>query len=122
MSPQPDWTLPNPDAVLDPGEPPLPDTESLLSELGASYPVVAYPAPAGRGRRRADRGDDLRRARLSVARSRRDSARIGGQGASASIAAGSWSGGQIGVSTGVVMPPATNSREALLLLVGRRRR
>jgi hypothetical protein len=40
---QQDWTLPNPDAVLDPGEPPLPDTESLLSELGASYPVVAYP-------------------------------------------------------------------------------
>ena len=45
MSPQPDWTWPNPDAVLDAGEPPLPDTESLLSELGASYPVVAYPAP-----------------------------------------------------------------------------
>jgi hypothetical protein len=44
MSPQPDWTLPNPDAVLDPGEPPLPDTEALLSELGASYPIVAYPA------------------------------------------------------------------------------
>ena len=44
MSPQPDWTLPNPDAVLDPGEPPLPDDESLLSELGASYPVVAYPS------------------------------------------------------------------------------
>ena len=44
MSPQPDWTQPNPDAVLDAGEPPLPDTESLLSELGASYPVVAYPA------------------------------------------------------------------------------
>ena len=43
MSPQPDWTQPNPDAVLDSGEPPLPDTESLLSELGASYPVVAYP-------------------------------------------------------------------------------
>ncbi len=43
MSPQPDWTLPNPDAVLDAGEPPLPDDESLLSELGASYPVVAYP-------------------------------------------------------------------------------
>jgi hypothetical protein len=45
MSNPPDWTLPNPDAVLDAGEPPLPDTESLLSELGASYPVVAYPAP-----------------------------------------------------------------------------
>jgi hypothetical protein len=44
MSAQQDWTLPNPDAVLDPGEPPLPDDEALLSELGASYPVVAYPA------------------------------------------------------------------------------
>ncbi|HZO59969.1 MAG TPA: hypothetical protein VFB51_09780 [Solirubrobacterales bacterium] len=49
MSPQPDWTLPNPDAVLDAGEPPLPDTESLLSELGAAYPVVAYPAPQEEG-------------------------------------------------------------------------
>ena len=44
MSAQQDWTLPNPDAVLDPGEPLLPDDEALLSELGASYPVVAYPA------------------------------------------------------------------------------
>jgi hypothetical protein len=44
MTPQPDWTLPNPDAVLDPVEPLLPDTEALLSELGASYPIVAYPA------------------------------------------------------------------------------
>ena len=40
----PDWTLPNPDALLDPAGPPIPDTESLLSEAGASYPVVAYPA------------------------------------------------------------------------------
>ena len=29
----PDWTLPNPDALLDPDGPPLPDTESLLSEV-----------------------------------------------------------------------------------------
>jgi hypothetical protein len=41
----PDWTLPNPDALLDPEGPPLPDTESLLSEVGATYPAVAYPAP-----------------------------------------------------------------------------
>ena len=39
----PDWTLPNPDALLDPGGPPVPDDESLLSEVGASYPSVAYP-------------------------------------------------------------------------------
>jgi hypothetical protein len=39
-----DWTLPNPDALLDPEGPPVPDDESLLSELGATYPVVAYPA------------------------------------------------------------------------------
>ena len=44
MTPQQDWTQPNPDALFDPGEPPLPDDEALLSELGASYPVVAYPA------------------------------------------------------------------------------
>ena len=40
-------------------------------------------------------------------------------GASASITAGSWSGAQIGVSTGVVMPRSTNSAEPLLLLVRR---
>jgi len=39
----PDWTLPNPDALLDPDGPPVPDDESLLSEVGASYPSVAYP-------------------------------------------------------------------------------
>jgi hypothetical protein len=39
-----DWTMPNPDAVMDPVEPPLPDTDSLLAELGATYPAVAYPA------------------------------------------------------------------------------
>ena len=38
----PDWTLPNPDALLDPEGPPVPDTESLLSEV-ATYPLVAYP-------------------------------------------------------------------------------
>ena len=52
LQPHPDWTLPNPDAVLDPGGPPIPDTESLLSELGAAYPVVAYPA------QQEDAGDD----------------------------------------------------------------
>jgi hypothetical protein len=30
--------------MIDVSDPPLPDTESLLSELGAFYPVVAYPA------------------------------------------------------------------------------
>jgi hypothetical protein len=38
-----DWTLPNPDALLDPEGPPVPDDESLLSEVGATYPSVAYP-------------------------------------------------------------------------------
>ena len=39
----PDWTVPNPDALLDPEGPPVPDDESLLSEV-ATYPAVAYPA------------------------------------------------------------------------------
>jgi hypothetical protein len=30
--------------MLDVADPPVPDDESLLSELGAFYPVVAYPA------------------------------------------------------------------------------
>jgi len=38
------WAQPNPDAMIDVADPPLPDTEALLSELGAFYPVVAYPA------------------------------------------------------------------------------
>jgi hypothetical protein len=38
------WAQPNPTALLDQADPPVPDTESLLSELGAFYPVVAYPA------------------------------------------------------------------------------
>jgi len=44
MSSNPDWAYPNPDAMMDPSEPPLPDTESLLAELRANYPAVAYPA------------------------------------------------------------------------------
>jgi hypothetical protein len=39
-----DWAQPNPDALVSVEDPPLPDTESLVSELGAFYPVVAYPA------------------------------------------------------------------------------
>ena len=39
------WAQPNPDAMLDVADPPVPDTETLLSELGAFYPVVAYPDP-----------------------------------------------------------------------------
>ena len=38
----PDWTLPNPDALLDPESPPVSDDESLLTEV-ATYPAVAYP-------------------------------------------------------------------------------
>jgi hypothetical protein len=30
---------------MDPGEPPVPDTETLLAEVEATYPLVAYPAP-----------------------------------------------------------------------------
>jgi hypothetical protein len=37
------WAQPNPDAMLDVSDPPVPDTEALISELGAFYPVVAYP-------------------------------------------------------------------------------
>jgi hypothetical protein len=44
MPQHPDWSIPNPDALLDADGPPLPDTESLLSEVGATYPAVAYPA------------------------------------------------------------------------------
>ena len=44
MPQHPDWTLPNPDALMDPAGPPVPDDESLLSEVGATYPSVAYPA------------------------------------------------------------------------------
>ena len=66
----PDWTLPNPDALMDPDGPPVPDDESLLSEVGATYPVVAYPARAGGRRRGAVGGDDLRGARLPVSRLR----------------------------------------------------
>ncbi len=38
------WAQPDPTALLDETDPPVPDDESLLSELGAFYPVVAYPA------------------------------------------------------------------------------
>lgn len=49
------WAQPNPSALQDPSGPRVPDTEPLateylpeievvLSELGACYPVVAYPA------------------------------------------------------------------------------
>jgi hypothetical protein len=40
------WAQPNPADNQEPGGPPLPDTESLLAEVGASYPIVTYPAPA----------------------------------------------------------------------------
>jgi hypothetical protein len=40
------WAQPNPADIQEPEGPPLPDTESLLAEVGASYPIVTYPAPA----------------------------------------------------------------------------
>ena len=38
------WRQPNPTDLQDPGDPPVPDTETLLAELGAFYPMVSYPA------------------------------------------------------------------------------
>ena len=38
------WRQPNPTDLQDAGDPPVPDTETLLAELGAFYPVVSYPA------------------------------------------------------------------------------
>lgn len=38
------WAQPNPQAMQDVADPPVPDTEALLSELGAFYPIVGYPA------------------------------------------------------------------------------
>jgi hypothetical protein len=38
------WAQPNPQALLEACEPPIADEESLLSEVGAYYPMVAYPA------------------------------------------------------------------------------
>ena len=40
------WAQPNPTDIQEPEGPPLPDTESLLAEVGASYPIVSYPASA----------------------------------------------------------------------------
>jgi hypothetical protein len=40
------WAQPNPSDIQEPSGPPLPDTECLLAEVGASYPIVSYPAPA----------------------------------------------------------------------------
>jgi hypothetical protein len=40
------WAQPNPADIQEPAGPPLPDTESLLAEVGAFYPMVSYPAPA----------------------------------------------------------------------------
>jgi hypothetical protein len=63
------WAQPDPSALLDPAGPPIPDTEQLvtkeplpeieavLSELGALYPVVAYPSSQVSG----DQSDDLER-------------------------------------------------------------
>ena len=40
------WEQPNPSDMQVPAGPAVPDTESLLAEVGASYPIVTYPAPA----------------------------------------------------------------------------
>lgn len=39
-----DWAQPNPADLQEPAGPPVPDTETLLVEVVASYPVVSYPA------------------------------------------------------------------------------
>jgi hypothetical protein len=41
---EPRWDQPNPADLQQVEEPPLPDTEMLLAEVGSSYPVVSYPA------------------------------------------------------------------------------
>lgn len=38
------WRQPNPTDLQEASDPPVPDTETLLAELGAFYPVVSYPA------------------------------------------------------------------------------
>jgi hypothetical protein len=38
------WEQPNPADLQVAEEPPVPDTESLLAEVGSSYPAVSYPA------------------------------------------------------------------------------
>ena len=49
------WAQPNPSANLEATDPPVPDTEALVSELGAFYPVVAYPA----AQRSEDEGSEV---------------------------------------------------------------
>jgi hypothetical protein len=44
MTYQTRWAQPNPADLQEPEGPLLPDTETLLAELGAFYPVVSYPA------------------------------------------------------------------------------
>ena len=68
-----DWAQPNPSDLTDPAGPPLPDTdrlvtkeplpetETVLSELGAFYPIVAYPNPQESG----DGADELDRTILA---------------------------------------------------------
>jgi hypothetical protein len=38
------WAQPNPLDLQEPTEPAVPDTETLLAEVGAGYPAVSYPA------------------------------------------------------------------------------
>jgi hypothetical protein len=41
---EPKWDQPNPADLQEVADPPVPDTERLLAEVGTSYPVVSYPA------------------------------------------------------------------------------
>ena len=38
------WEQPNPADLQAVDEPPVPDTDSLLAEVGVSYPAVSFPA------------------------------------------------------------------------------
>jgi hypothetical protein len=41
---EPHWAQPNPTDLQEPSDPPVPDTETLLAEVGSGYPSVSYPA------------------------------------------------------------------------------
>ena len=44
-----EWAQPNPADLQQPAGRPVPDTETLLAEVGTSYPVVSYPAAQEQG-------------------------------------------------------------------------
>jgi hypothetical protein len=53
---EPRWEQPNPSDLQAVTDPPVPDTETLLAEVGSSYPVVTY--PASQDSREAEQGPD----------------------------------------------------------------